>query len=254
MTHKILQNLAVKGALFALALLFFSACASTEPKKSSSPRELLNKAIAMVKNKDIQDAKAAFKQVMEDFPDSEERVAALFYLADLHYKDEEYEEAKFHFQRFTELYPAHKNVDRAYYYKAMSDFQMREIASRDQTHTQKALEGFELVIKNFPDSEYHPHAIEKRNICQQTLARNVLEIGKFYFRTRAYQSAILRFRELTKKYPDQEFLDEALFLTAESYFMEQNYNEAKVSYMELLEKHPKSSFADNARKRLKTLR
>jgi len=208
----------------------------------------------MVKNKDIEEAKAAFKQVMEDYPDSEERVAALFYLADLHYKDEEYEESKFHFQRFTELYPAHKNVDRAYYYMAMSDFQMREIAIRDQTHTQKALSGFELLIKNFPDSDYRAPAMEKRNICLETLARSIFEIGKFYYRTRAYQSAILRFRELMNKYPDQKFLDEARFLTAESYYNEQNYSEAKVTYREFLEKHPDSPFAGEARERLKTLR
>jgi outer membrane protein assembly factor BamD len=254
MTQIFSSDFIVKGAAIAFALLLLNACASTEKKKPLGPRELLNDAIAMVKNKDIEDAKAAFKQVMEDFPDSEERVAALFYLADLHYKDEEYEEAKFHFQRFTELYPAHKSVDRAYYYKAMSDFQMMEIAQRDQSHTLKALEGFEWVIKSFPESEYHPLAVEKKNSCLKTLATSELEIGKFYFRTGGYQSAISRLKTLINKYPNQKFLDEARFIIAESYIKEQNFGEAKGSYMELIEKHPGSPFAKEARKRLRTLR
>jgi outer membrane protein assembly factor BamD len=254
MNRRFFSRLANTGVSFILVLSLFSACTTTQPKKPSGPRELLNDAIFMVKNKDIEEAKAAFKQVMEDYPDSEERIAALFYLADLQFKDEEYEEAKFHFQRFTELYPAHKNVDRAYYYKAMSDFKMIEISSRDQSHTHKAIEAFDRLIQGFPESQYRPPAIEKKNVCLQTLAKSVFEIGKFYFRTGGYQSAISRFKELAEQYPGHKFQDEAIFLTGESYFMEQNFEEAKEFYRSLLQQHPKSAFAKDARKRLKTLR
>ncbi|MFQ5449322.1 MAG: outer membrane protein assembly factor BamD, partial [Nitrospinaceae bacterium] len=183
--------------IFSIFWIFsIGGCASTQEKKTLSPAELLKKGKNFVKLKETQKAKEVFQQVLEDFPDSKERKAALLYLADVHYRDGEYEEAKFHNQKFIELYPANPRADRAHYYKAMSDYQMMEIASRDQTHTHAALEGFETVVKNFPNSPYHPKAVQKKEECLRILAKSSFEIGKFYYRIKSYQSAIARLKNL----------------------------------------------------------
>jgi len=200
------------------------------------------------------EAKAAFQQVLEDYPDSKERVRALLLLARAYYSEEEYEEAKFHFQKFIELYPAHLQVDRAYFFKAMTDYKMMDLASRDQTHTREALEGFDQLIERFPKSQYLRDARIKKKVCEASLAKNVFEIGKFYYRTGSYQSAIIRLKNLMQEHPNQKFLDEAIFLLAESYYYEQNYGEALDSYKQLLKKYPRSPFALQARNRVKTLR
>jgi outer membrane protein assembly factor BamD len=236
-------------------LWIISACASTQDKeKKISALELLQKGIKDTKKGYLVEATSAFQQVLEDYPDSKERVKALLFLARAYYSNEEYEESKFHFQKFIELYPAHRQTDRAYFYNVMSDYKRIDLAQRDQTYTQEALEGFEQLIIRFPKSQYLNDARIKKQECEAILAKNIFEIGKFYFRTGSYQPAITRFKNLIGEYPNQKFQGEAVFLIAESYYHEQNFSEALNSYKQFLKKYPQSPFTLQARKRLNALR
>ena len=191
---------------------------------------------------------------MESYPDSKARVAATMLLADIHFKQEEYEEAIFHYQKFTELYPAHRFVDRAHFYQAMSNFQLTDLASRDLTPVNSALEGFQEFIKTFPKSSYSKSAKLKITQCLNILAQNIFEIGKFYYRTGSYQSAIKRFNNLKLEYPNHPHILETDFLLGESYYREQNFSEASAYYKNVIKSSPKSKFAKEARLRLKALR
>jgi len=191
---------------------------------------------------------------MEDFPDSKERKQALLLLARSHYSSEEYDEAKFHFQKFIDLYPKHKNADRAYFFKAMSDYQHMDLASRDQAATKDARDGFQQLVDRFPKSQYLKQAKQKIKECDFNLAKNVLEVGKFYYRTGAYLSAISRFKSLLDKHSKQKFFDEAAFLIAESNFHEQNFKEARLLYKKFAKEYPRSRFMLKAKKRLSALR
>ena len=191
---------------------------------------------------------------MEDFPDSKERIAGLMLLGDLHYKEEEYEESKFHYQKFTELYPAHTFVDRAHFYKAMSNFKLADLASRDLNPVKSALEDFRNFIDGFPKSKYKVQAKKRIRQCLNILAQNIFEIGKFYFRTGSYQAAINRFKSLMEEYPSHSYIAEAKFLLAESYFYEQNYTKASAHYKMVLRNHPRTDFAKKSRLKLIEIR
>ena len=130
-----------------LALLF--ACTTTKKERTYSANELLQQGKRLAKEKETEEAKAKIQLLLEDYPDSKERTAATMLLADLHYSGEEYEEAKFHYQKFIELYPAHQFVDRAHFYKAKSSFKLTDLASRDLTPVHSALEGFERSYRIF---------------------------------------------------------------------------------------------------------
>ncbi|SVB80028.1 uncharacterized protein METZ01_LOCUS232882, partial [marine metagenome] len=188
-----------------LSILTVCACLSTSEKKPASAQELINEGIKEIKLNSGVRAKAAFQQVLEDFPDSKERIQALLLLARTYYTDKEFEESKFHFQKFIELYPTHSQTDRAHFFKAMSDYQMIDLVSRDQTHTQEALKGFKQLINRFPKSKFLKDAKRKQKECELKLAQNVLEIGKFYYRTGSYQSAINRLKSLMVDHPKQKF-------------------------------------------------
>ncbi len=238
-----------------LGLWVISACAFIQDKEEvPSAQELLQKGIKKTKGGYLLEAASAFQQVLEDYPDSKERVKALLLLARTYYSNEEYEEAKFHFQKFIELYPAHRQIDRAYFYNVMSDYKRIDLVQRDQTYTREALEGFEQLITRFPKSQYLNDARIKKQECEAILAKNIFEIGKFYFRTGSYQPAITRFKDLMGEYPNQKFQGEAVFLIAESYYHEQNFSEALNSYKQFLKKYPRSPFTLQAQKRLKVLR
>jgi outer membrane protein assembly factor BamD len=244
-----------KSVLIFILLLFFNFnCSTTEKQKASSPSKLLLKAKRFSKKKDSDKAKNSIQLILEDFPDSKERITALMMLGDIHYNEDEFEESKYHYQKFTELYPAHRHVDRAYFYKAMSNFQLTDLASRDLTPVNSALEGFRNFLTDFPDSKYKDNAKKRINQCLDILAQNIFEIGKFYYRTGSYQSAINRLESLIAEYPTHSYIAETEFLLAESYFHEQNYQEARTRYKKVLRKYPRTEFAKQARLKLREIR
>ena len=240
--------------IFLFSLFINLNCSTTQEPRSVPPSKLLREAKKFFKNDDAEKTKTKIQTIMEDFPDSKERIAALMLLADIHYKEREFEEAKFHYQKFTELHPAHKFADRAHFYKAMANYKLSDLASRDLTPVHSALEGFETFIHDFPKSTYKDQAQKKIKKCQDILAQNIFEIGKFYFRTGSYQSAINRLKSLMVQYPTNSYVAEAEFLLAESYFHEQNYNKARDHYKTVLRNHSRTEFAKQARIKLKKLR
>ena len=231
-------------------LTIFSCSPFTKEIVADSPKELLEEGIKAIKLDQDLRARTLFTQLIEDFPDSKERTQALLLIARSHYSAEEYEEAKFHFEKFIELYPRHKNTDRAYFFKAMSDYQRVDNVSRDQIVTKDARDGFQQLIARFPKSKYLMQAKQKKNECDFNLAKNVLEIGKFYYRTGAYLSAISRFKSLLDNHSKQKFFDEAAFLIAESNFYEQNFKEARLLYKKFTREYPRSQFMLKAKKGL----
>ena len=236
-------------------ILIICSCSFFTPEiVPDSSKKLLEEGVKALKLDQNIRAKTISKQVLEDFPDSKERTQALLLLARTHYSFEEYEEAKFHFQNFIELHPVHKLADRAYFFKAMSDYQMMDLASRDQTATREALDGFRQLINRFPKSQYLKEAKKKAQECTFKLAQNILEIGRFYYRTGSYHSAISRFKNLLSDHSQQKFFDEATFLLAESNYHEQNFDESSVFYRKLLKEYPRSRFTLEAKKRLRALR
>lgn len=237
-----------------LSFFLIAGCASDSTDESAKASYLFKKANSLSREKDYFTAIDYYTKVLDDYPDSKERVMSLLRLGYVNYKEQNYPESKHGFDKFIELYPAHPDVDLAHFYRAMSYFKAMELTSRDQTATRRAMEGFEDLVKEFPNSSYRPRALARIEECKNHLAEHMLEIGKFYFETGTYQSAILRFNDLLAAYPDQNFNDQAVFLLAESYFNEQNYSKARVFYNQLLDQYPESSFSKEALARLKALR
>ena len=235
-------------------LTIYSCSFFTEEIIPDSPKALLEEGIRAMKLDQPLRAQTLFKQLVEDFPDSKERKQAMLLIARSHYSFKEYEEAKFHFQKFIDLYPMHKNADRAYFFKAMSDYQRIDLPLRDQTATKEARDGLQLLIKRFPKSQYVKQAKQKLSECDFKLAKNIFEVGKFYYRTGSYLSAISRFKDLLKNHAKQNFFDEAAFLLAESHYHEQSFKDAFLLYKKFTKEYPRSRLTLKGKKRLKTLR
>ena len=241
-------------SIIAGLLAICSCSLFTKEIVPDSPKELLEEGIKAIKLGQDLRARTLFTQLIEDFPDSQERKQAQLLLARSYYSFEEYEEAKLHFKKFIDLYPRHKNIDRAYFYKAMSDYQRVDLVSRDQAATKDARDGFQQLIDRFSKSQYLRKAKQKINACDFNLAKNILEVGKFYYRTGAYLSAISRFKDLLKNHSKQNFFDEAAFLLAESHYHEQSFKGAFLLYEKFTNEYPRRRFTLKAKKRLKTLR
>ncbi len=230
-----------------------SGCTSTERRVLPAPT-MLKKAREEIKHENYEEAQESLTQLMEDSPDSKERILAQLLLAEVHYRQEQWEEAKFNFNRFVELYPAHKLAPRAQYLKAMTDFRQVDLAIRDQSFTHGSKAEFEKLVQIYPKSPYAKKAQAKIQECVDQLAENQMEVGRYYYRTNAFQSAIIRFKAILEEFPKQKFRDEVIYLLGESYFEEESFEEARTYFKKLLKEHPRSEYRQDARARLRELR
>ena len=240
--------------LFVLLSMGILGCASMQKEKTLSAQNLYKQGMRQFNNKSYKSAEETFQNLLNQFPDSKIRSLALIALGSSLYKRKEYEQAKFHFERFIEQYPANPRVDKAYYLKAMCSFRQMESYERDQTNTRLALEEFNNILKIFSTGKYAELAKEKKEICRRRLAMSLLYIGRYYFSIEAYQSVISRMSELLDNYPKQKFLDEAIFLLGESYLKEDNKEKAYFIFKVLVKKYPKSKFIAKAHIRLTSLK
>lgn len=199
-------------------------------------------------------AKEAFQKILDEYPDSELRREALLNLADSYYKNEEYEEAHFQYQKFLELYPTHPHADTILYRMSMCGFLRMRPDDRDQTITEEAIQDLEHFLLTYPKSPHFHDVLLKAIYCKNKLAAHELGVAKFYFDQGAYHSAMGRLDRIVRYYPAVAFLDEVLFYQAESYFREESREKAAELFKSLISQFPESRFAAQAQERLAKIR
>lgn len=258
MQHKIFKkkrNFSFLIFFILLIPLFLPACSYLFPKTTEPTQyNLFSSGQEKMSKKKFKQAQEVFQRVLDETTDNELRIRALMNLGDSFFENGEYEEAKFQYKKFLELYPAHELAVRAQYQLGMCDFLRMKVSTRDQTYTKNAIDAFQKVIDKYPKSIYAKDSKKKRDFALSKIAEHELEIGKFYFKQDQYHAAIYRFNELLKKYPDLKFVDEILYYLGESYYKEQSLDKAKKTYEKLISEYPKSKFARYAKRRLDRLK
>ncbi len=240
--------------LTLLFLLPLSGCSKGKKKMDLSDYELLTFGEKDMSKERYAKARESFQRIIDEYPDSELRKEALLRLGDSYYNNEDYEEAKIEYTKYLEMFPATPMAAKAQYYLAMSSFMMVRNPERDQTATRQALKEFDKVIKKYPGSEFAKKAAEKMQVCNLWLAQGDFNIAMFYYKQKAYQSAIWRFSNLLKKGAGLPFYDKVIFYMGNSYYEVQDYEKASDLYRKLLSSYPNSPLAPQAQKRLSSSR
>jgi len=242
----------VPGALLVIVVLV-GGCASSGAARRSADEwfDLGQRELARGKYTKAEDA---FSKFLEQHPQDRRRPEALMSLADAMYGDKRYEEAKFQYRRFLELFPASPEAAKAQFNSAMCSFYRMKTIDRDQTTTQEAVQEFQRLIQFYPRSPYVAQAEEKLAESRARLAEYELYVGRFYYRQAAYPAAIGRFEGLLKTYPEVSFADEVLFLLGNAYERSDHPQEATTAFDQIINRYPQSRYANQAKARLTSLR
>lgn len=215
-----------------------------------SDQELLRSAEVAMDRRRYEDARKDLQRLMNQFPDSDLVTAARLASAKALYMEKKYEEARAEYQRFLELHPQHERADEAHYYLAMAYFRQADSADRDQTYTRKALDEFELLITQMPDSQFTPDARERRVQCRRKLAEKELYVGTFYFGRGNYAAAAGRFSNLLAQYAGAGYDDAALYYLGESLWQLEQKEQARAAFLRVVEEYSQSDWAPQAAARL----
>jgi outer membrane protein assembly factor BamD len=190
------------GGMFLLltGCSLFKSEASKELDRS--PESLISEGLEYYQRKKYKRAIESFQKLKDRFPYHQYAIVAEIKLADSYYLNKEYELAAVTYREFEKMHPANEIIPYVIFQMAMCSFHQMPTIDRDQSFTQKALQDFERLVKNFPKSEYAAQA--KINIvsAKKHLVSHEFYIGEFYMKGKKYDAALGRFETILTQYPD----------------------------------------------------
>jgi outer membrane protein assembly factor BamD len=158
-------------------------------------------------DEDYKDALKAFTTLKERYPYSRYAILAELKVADAHFYREEYPEAISAYEDFIHLHPKNEVIPYVLYQIGASYYEQLLSEDRDQTHTYQAIIAFERLLKEQPDSAYGSKARERIQDCRKLLAEHELYVANFYYKSKHYRAALVRFESVLAGYRDVISLD-----------------------------------------------
>lgn len=168
-----------------------------------------------------------FDLVDQNYPYSTWAVNAQLMSGFVAYKEQRYTDAIGILDRFIQLHPSHRDIAYAYYLRALCFYEQIADIKRDQKATREAIGALTEVVNRFPDSAYGRDAKLKIDLCQDHLAGQEMEIGRYYERQHLYTAAIGRFQRVVDDYQTTNHVPEALHRLTEIYLALGMKEEAK---------------------------
>ncbi len=230
---------------------FFSACSSKEKmaqlEQVDSPVDsLYNEALDAVYSGNPKQAASLFEEVERQHPYSTWAVKAQLMAAWAYYEANDFPRSLVSLERFIELYPAHKDVEYAYYLRALCYYDQIVDVERDAAMTQRSMDAFSELLRRFPNGVYAQDSQLKRDLASSNLAGKEMAVGRFYFRQGYISAAINRFQKVTNEYQSSNQVPEALYRLIASYRVMNLQEEAKRSLKVAQYNFPNSTWTKKA--------
>ncbi len=164
-----------------------------------------------------------------------------------HLEKREHATAAVHFQRLASDYPTHPLATEARFLTCEAYYQLSPRPALDQEYTVSAMIHCQSIPEYYPGTEYAEQAQEYVVELRGKLAQKAYETGMFYFRRRAYDSAVVYFEDVVDQYADTPAAPAALGQLVETYTRIGYVEDAEEARERLLEEYPQSPEAQQVR-------
>ena len=169
--------------------------------------ELLNGDILYAANK--------FNDAESIFPQSEWAPMASLMAAYAYYSQDYYFEAIDQIESYMKKYPNHINMDYAHFILAMCYYENIVDEKRDLQPLLKSKKEFELIITEYPNTDFALDAKFKLELIEDRLAGKEMFVGRHYLKSKKWIPAINRFKTVLKNYDTTVYVEEALYRLVE---------------------------------------
>ena len=150
-----------------------------EVAHAMSPQERYELGQKYMRRGYYQKAMEHFSVLRNSHRDSDFSTKAELAMADVYFKQGEYDLARVAYEDFSRLHPRHSDLDYAVYRLGLSHYRKASrIAARDQTWTQQAVHAWANFSRRFPDSEYAEEVEAAVRASRGRLARTQLGLHK----------------------------------------------------------------------------
>ena len=137
-------------------------------------------------------------------------MAAYSYYSQLYFAD-----AIIELERFLDKYKNHPNTDYAYYLLAICHYNQIVDEKKDLGEIIKAKTYFNLLINEFPNTDFSEDAKFKIELIEEILASKELYLANYYLDREKWIPAMNRYKKIVNEYDTTIFIEEALYRLVE---------------------------------------
>lgn len=211
-----------------LLLVLATACGKSKPstipktaKVALSPAgldSLWTDAMKYYGRKNWLKASTALERIQLELPNGDPRIIlSRFYLAEVRVGEKSNLQAVREFRRVSDEFPADTLAPVALFRAGQSYASLWRRAELDGTYGQTAIATYQELIARYPASASAKHAQEEILLLEDRFALKHYQAAVFYFKFKAYDSAILYLKDLLATYPRSEVAPEALTKLIQTY-------------------------------------
>ena len=233
--------LRIKFFIFFIFIVLLNSCSKELTKENLIKEKSLelqvieayNEGMEALNDRDVIFAAKKFNEAEILFPQGEWAPKSALMAAYSYYTQDYYGDAIAELERFITVYPLHENLQYAYYLLAICYYEQIVDEKKDLQSISKAKENFQIILNNYPNSEYALDADFKLDLIDDILAAKEMYIGRYYFDKKKWIPAINRFREIVDNYDTTIYAEEALHRLVEVHYTLGLVDEAE-KYAQLL--------------------
>ena len=150
-----------------------------------------------------------------------------------YYVYERYFDTIFELERFLKTYPEHNRQNYAYYLLGLAYYEQIVDEKKDLEPIINSKKYFQIIINEYPGSEYAADAEFKLDLIKEILAAKEMYLGRYYIEKEKWIPAINRYKIILENYDDTIYVEEAIHRLVEIHYKVGLINESK-KYANLL--------------------
>jgi outer membrane protein assembly factor BamD len=249
-----LSRLILTFFIFIIIVGCSSDKAAVKKTPISDPTALFEKVKEKIAKRDFEEARSILQDIKAWDSSQEYSSLAQIRIADTYYEETKYDEAVAEYRKFLDLHTYHKYSPYVQYRIAMSYFKRVTGIDTGSSLAQQALDEFEKLRKLYPRNPYMEITEKRIKRCRNILAEYEFYVGKFYMDKGSHESAVQRFNNILKQYPDSKIESEAMYNLGLSYRDIGEEEKAVEVLSVLIEKYPTIKLSASAMELLASLK
>lgn len=205
--------------LLALLLAAPLACKPPfDPKIYQNSDKLYQAAMAEYKARRYDNAAKAFEKLTLDLPARDPRLPlSFYYLAQSQEKNGENLLAAGTYNRLIDAFPQDTLVDDALYLSGRAYEREWRHPELDATYGKSAISAYQSLLASYPDSPFAKRTQSELTKLDEWMAEKDYNTGYLYLKRKAFDSAILYFKDVIRLHPNAKKTKDAYLRLLEAY-------------------------------------